>query len=303
MSKLENKYWIDKIKNNKDKAILEDILISNESLDNFNDFIKIQEASDELKGWKEFDKDRAWNNIKPEKSISRFRFIKYAAVILVFISVGYFISQFNSEEIYYADNNSKHIVLNDGSDIVLYPRSELKISNDFNGDKRIVSLEGNAYFNIAKDKTKPFEVNMSQGSIKVLGTVFYVSQSKEDLVVDLISGKVELTSNTGNKETLKDGSSGTIQKAEIKVSNVFKTNHDLLDDLYFDNITINNAIDMINDVYGEKIIELEDVQGDLSTKTIHTTVKNSSVREFIKSLKIIFNVEVINSKGKFIIKT
>jgi len=302
MNKIDKKYWSEKIKDNKDKSILEEILNSNEELDHFDDFINVQEASEELVNWKKFDKEVAWNKVQP-KSKFKLSFVKYAAVILLILGVSFYSGVFNSEDVYIADSSDLHILLDDGSDIVLYPGAELRILSGFNQSNRNVEFKGKAYFNIAKDAQKPFGIKMENGDVKVLGTVFYIDEKNESLIVDLISGRVELSNNKGDLKVLSSGNSATILNEDIEVSKGSEIEHNSIDDLYFDNIMIKDAIDRLNEVYGKNIIELEDKSSELASKPIHTTVKNASVREFIKSLKVIFNVKIVNSKGKFTIST
>jgi len=88
----------------------------------------------------------------------------------------------------------------------------------------------------------------------------------------------------------------------IDIENLNEKEIPKLKDIYFDNVSIKDAVSKLNEIYGKKVIELKEPENKLWNETIHTTVKNSSVREFINELKkLIFNVKMINSKGKFII--
>ena len=87
---------------------------------------------------------------------------------------------------------SRIIRMNDGSLAILKPNSTLKYPKGFSDVKRIVFLEGEAFFEVRKDPTKPFLVH-SRGMItKVLGTSFTVRsfEDEEDFRVIVNTGKV-----------------------------------------------------------------------------------------------------------------
>ena len=67
------------------------------------------------------------------------------------------------------------VTLYDGSHVWLNAGSELRYPNAFVGNKRIVYLKGEAFFEVAKDAVHPFIVNTAAGDVKVLGTGFDVA--------------------------------------------------------------------------------------------------------------------------------
>ena len=68
----------------------------------------------------------------------------------------------------------------------------------FIGDERIVTLEGEAYFKVAKDPERPFIVKTKTVQTRVLGTEFNIrSYTPEDTHVVLINGKVEISNTKG----------------------------------------------------------------------------------------------------------
>lgn len=73
-----------------------------------------------------------------------------------------------------------YYILPDGTTVWLNAGSRLFYENDFSGDSRIVRLEGEAFFDVVKDITKPFIVRTSDFDIRVLGTAFNVKSYPED---------------------------------------------------------------------------------------------------------------------------
>ncbi|CAL1519678.1 FecR domain-containing protein [Chitinophaga sp. MM2321] len=87
-----------------------------------------------------------------------------------------------------------HIKLADGTSVWLNADSELKYPSRFKGDKREVYLKGEAFFDVAKDASRPFIVHTATMNINVLGTSFNVKAYPNDSVSEatLISGEVEV---------------------------------------------------------------------------------------------------------------
>ena len=69
--------------------------------------------------------------------------------------------------------------LEDGSVVLLAKETSLLYPKHFIADKREVSLQGNAFFDVAKKQGQPFWIDTEQAKIEVLGTAFSV-QSDEN---------------------------------------------------------------------------------------------------------------------------
>ncbi|WP_131537287.1 FecR family protein [Pedobacter nototheniae] len=137
------------------------------------------------------------------------RFIGSAAAILV-VAIGIyffrsnlssFINPVHQQEIWSKAGERKKIQLADGSKIWLSPNSKLNYPDQFNDKQRIVSLDGEAFFEVAHDEKHPFIIKTGKVNTAVLGTSFNISAySKENTVnVTLVSGKVAVALATKNK--------------------------------------------------------------------------------------------------------
>lgn len=120
-----------------------------------------------------------------------------------------------------------NITLSDGTHVCLNSGSTLKYPVRFiNGMKREVFLEGEAFFDVTKDKLHPFVVNANAVSVKVLGTKFNVSSYSEDKVVNtvLVEGSVALstTDKPNTKTMLTPGYKGTFEKSGTAVFSLEK---------------------------------------------------------------------------------
>ena len=89
------------------------------------------------------------------------------------------------------------IQLPDGSVVWLNAGSKLTYNKEYGQQKREVTLTGEGFFDVMKNKEKPFIIHTSNINIKVLGTAFNVKAYPEDKQTEtsLIRGRIEVTIN------------------------------------------------------------------------------------------------------------
>ncbi|SDG59012.1 FecR family protein [Dyadobacter soli] len=102
-------------------------------------------------------------------------------------------------------NSGQHaalVQLGDGSSIFLQPGSAVRIPDRFAADSRQVELQGEAFFEVAPDRSRPFFVYANETVTKVLGTSFSVSTNGENghTVVGVRTGKVEVSVPEGGEK-------------------------------------------------------------------------------------------------------
>jgi transmembrane sensor len=105
------------------------------------------------------------------------------------------------------------VVLPDGSKVWLNASSSLHFPTAFTGKERDVELTGEAYFEVAKNKEKPFHVNVNGMQVEVLGTHFNVNAyaDEDDIKTTLLEGSVKITKGTASG-MLKPGQQGVLEK-------------------------------------------------------------------------------------------
>lgn len=99
----------------------------------------------------------------------------------------------------------KQVVLPDGTRVWLNADSRLVYDGELEtGDTRKVRLEGEAYFDVTRNKNRPFIITTDKISVKVLGTTFNVKAYPDEAKAEatLISGQIELTVNDRPKEKI-----------------------------------------------------------------------------------------------------
>lgn len=107
------------------------------------------------------------------------------------------------------------VILPDRSHVWLNAKSKLKYLVNFTGKERRVELEGEAYFQVAKDKHHPFIVVSKDQEIKVLGTQFNVNAYPDETAIKttLIEGAVTINEKT----LLKPGQQSIFSQGVAKV--------------------------------------------------------------------------------------
>lgn len=97
-------------------------------------------------------------------------------------------------EIYVPKGERMQMMFQDGTKVYINSDSYMRYPRKFGISERTVELKGEAYFVVAKNKNRPFVVNLNDPSIRVLGTSFNVEAYPEndDIKVNLDEGRINL---------------------------------------------------------------------------------------------------------------
>ncbi|SEA02144.1 FecR family protein [Pedobacter hartonius] len=93
------------------------------------------------------------------------------------------------------------VILPDGSKVWLNSESELRYPSAFAGNQRAVELIGEAYFEVAKDKKRPFKISINHMQVEVLGTHFNIMGYKDEAATKttLLEGSVRIIKGLSQK--------------------------------------------------------------------------------------------------------
>nr|WKN36070.1 FecR domain-containing protein [Tunicatimonas sp. TK19036] len=146
--------------------------------------------------------DRKEYQVKRQKTARFYSMLKIAAVIVLLLSVGLgsYIAYENTPEpeIAWIEKTTRKgqkatITLMDGSKVYLNVDSKLSFPEQFSPDKREVILEGEAFFEVAKNAKRPFTIKSGDLTTTVLGTSFNIKAFEEEPVsVTVATGKVKV---------------------------------------------------------------------------------------------------------------
>lgn len=142
----------------------------------------------------------------------RKKILQWAAILLLplisGITVRYFISEdsrHTAPTVFTTQKGEKaEAILPDGSKVWINSASTLRYDDRFDGNERVVYLEGEGYFEVKSDARRPFTVKTPSIAIQALGTSFNVRSYEADREASavLLEGKIKVLAS-GQEKTLQ----------------------------------------------------------------------------------------------------
>jgi transmembrane sensor len=175
------------------------------------------------------------------------------------------------------------ILLNDGSSVVLQPGGHLSYSEGVNKKRREVTLTGKAFFEIVKNKEKPFLVYSYGLATKVLGTSFMIDASEEnkDIKVEVRTGTVAVFSiNNLDKERRNE----ELDKPELQ--GVTLTHDEMI------------AFSRENGKIVRLAEPVKEPQSDKDISKQRFVFDETPVSEVFRILEYVYNVKIVYDKDK-----
>lgn len=264
-------------------------------LGKFNQYAdRKQMARAEKQLYKKLDEEKR----KQNKILRMHRWMKYAAMIAVILVIGggsgYWLYQNgNNQHMMVAVANEgivKEIILPDGTKVWLNNSATLKYPREFSEKARNVYLDGEAYFEVTKNRHKPFTVQSDAMRVRVLGTTFNFKCDKNYRIaeVTLIEGEIEVKGNKeegqiilapGQRAELnKNNGRLTVKQVDAKMDAVWHDN--LIPFQKADIFTISKALERFYDI---KIILSPDMRADKTYSGV--LKKKSTIESVLKSLQ------------------
>lgn len=223
-----------------------------------------QEAEGE-KGFAEFTR-----RLSAKKRQKKMRFmLRYAAISVLLIASTFFLTrtlilQSNAptamNTLYVPAGQRARLTLHDGTQVWLNAQSTLTYPARFSGKRREVSVVGEAYFDVAKNRKKPFVVTTQQLTMEVLGTEFNVySYPEADCIkTDLVEGSLKVYNKFSSKAsiTLKPNEQLVVKDGKMFVEKIQNSDYFLWKDgIYaFENERLIDIIEKLQLYYDVKII-------------------------------------------------
>jgi transmembrane sensor len=163
--------------------------------------------------------------------------MKYAAILVVAIIVSRYIfpelksvDKVAMQSLYVPAGQRAEITLEDGTKVWLNANTTLTFPNQFSGETREVSINGEGYFDVVSNKLKPFIVKTNKYNIKVWGTKFNVMaySGNEKFETALFEGSVEVQKSGGSKGILIRPDQRIFQeKDQLTIAPITDVNHQL----------------------------------------------------------------------------
>ena len=186
--------------------------------------------------------------------------------------------------------------LPDGSKVWLNGGSRLRYPSVFKGKKREIQMNGQGYFEIARNEQQPFSIKTGDSfSLEVLGTSFNLSAYDDENIIEttLVEGSVRLNLMQNGKMVTrmmkpnekvvyaKNRTSETIQMAKIEPQK-----HQI--------ISPDSSIRKLNDPKPESVkVAMVDPQYDIAWKDHQILFRSHPMEEVIRSLGRYYNVQFV----------
>ena len=195
-----------------------------------------------------------------------------------------------------------NVTLPDGSTVLLNSLSTLRYQQNFGYEDRIVSLQGEGFFDIKKEANKKFIVITEHLDVQVLGTKFNLHAYNEDELIEmaLVEGNVRIETHESPQQIAyvkpsekiiynKRSKKLTINKSDSKIETAWTFN-----DIYFRSETFDKVISLLERKYDVNIhLESEILTNDHFTGYINS----ANIEDALKMLKIHykFNYKISNN--------
>jgi transmembrane sensor len=281
----------------------------------FEKFKSVYLASSKMKEYQKIDTESSLKNVKQRidfgshKTTIRplYAAIRIAAVLIIALGL-FFIFKDNETNLpketmvkIESFENLKTVTLPDGSVVTMNVASLIEYPENFEGSERRIKFEGEAYFEVAPDKSKPFIIETDKSETKVVGTAFNlktVTDSEAESIV-VTEGIVEFSGKT--KKTNKPVRLVKGDKAVLTSELKKEKNSDLnfmawkTGVLVFDNENLVSALKVLSDFYK---VDLQINDSSLNDYTISGRYEKSlNTTELPEVLEMVLNIE-IEKKGK-----
>lgn len=220
-----------------------------------------------------------------------------AAIALVLITTGsifYAIRSNKSEPTYYSSveamrGQKSNITLPDGTKVILNSESTLKYNTDFNQKSREIALDGEAFFEVAKNTNLPFVVEVGNLSIKAVGTAFNVrAYSNENIVsTTLTEGKVSVKTPYETMDLIPNErmefSRDEKKLEKIQLENAKLSLGWLNDQLSFENTTLAVVASNLSRIYN---VEIELSSESIKQQRFTGIISNNSLQSVLRILSL-----------------
>lgn len=192
-----------------------------------------------------------------------------------------------------------NIILPDGTIAWLNSSSKISYGKQFDSKQRKVQIEGEVYFEVKKDATRPFIVETKHLDVEVFGTSFNVNTYDEDHLakVALIEGSVKVVTSKGEPIMLKPNEvvvyNTDLQIAEVSDKGARKEIDWRYNRLRFEGASLESIVNQLERSYNVEIV--------IKNKTIANR-KFTGTFQQNETIEQIFNIMASNNKFSYSIK-
>jgi transmembrane sensor len=321
MDELLVKYLLDEVSDEERNQVLRWVNQSEANQKQLAHFSLLWQESKKLESETVVDEETAWRKFKtsirtptvpaPLRAVKRRNnwFGSAAAVVLVALGTALALFLLNknplpSNELAYIQSADSTLVqtLSDGSVITLNKQSSIAYQKQFNGSSREVALTGEAFFNVAPDKSKPFIIKVNDVLVKVVGTSFNIRSQRGQTEVIVETGVVEVTRlrkklvlRAKEKTVIADSTDQLIKEnAGSQLYQHYRTN-----EFVCDNTPLWQLVEVLNETYSANIVIADP---SLRKLPITATFHQESLEGVLEIIGKTLAIAVVKEKDAIILR-
>jgi ferric-dicitrate binding protein FerR (iron transport regulator) len=249
--------------------------------------------------WERFNRRIAAHPKKLKKRFNRVTWYQVAAVLVIGLLIANLLIPKikTNEPIYYTsiapEGSIAQTILPDGTMIYLNAGTALKYDVNQSGKQRDVYINGEAWFNVEKNKEKPFVVHTPYYNVKVLGTQFNVKtyEDEETVVTTLEEGSIQVLSSEKLKLQediiLKPGEQLVYNKTNQNFTHLKKVDTRLFSSwkdnkLIFLDMQFGELVQLLERKYGVEMVVADE---SILTEHFTGTIKNETILEILNIIE------------------
>lgn len=262
------------------------------NIEALKEYQDIWEQTEVMENYKDFNKEEGWTEV--EKSIQgNTKWLTWSILgVAGFLAALFIYSEYNRNKIpleFSAADSINTFALHDDSKVWLNDQSELKVISDFSVE-RVVSLSGEAYFDIERNEEIPFKVALGNDRyVKVLGTEFNI-KNDEIFEIFVTEGKVAVYDGSTRIELIAGDAVREVEDSLVK----FRMQNDNYlswkdKRMVFNDAPITSVLETIATTYDKEIKLSEDVIN--SDCKLRTKFSGESFDDVLGELERIFDLK------------
>ncbi len=249
------------------------------------------------------------NKRQSKKSSFRINLMRYAAAVAILIAtslVSYILVEPFSNQIVVENFGTldKQLELSDGTVIVLAQGGTLEYTKAFDGKERLVHLSGEAFFDVAKDKSKPFIITTSHTKTRVVGTSFRIKEGDLKTSIDVKTGIVEFMelNEPSNKVKLVKGETAKfIEKQKVVLKESFEDDKSLskISHLEYQDEKLASICNDLNEVFNTNI---KLAGNELQVLSLSAKFENQDLDSILETIAYTLDLEIEIFKDYILLK-
>jgi transmembrane sensor len=228
-----------------------------------------------------------------------------AGICLICVTAWYLIAGQKAALITYKGADARNCTLPDGSIITGQKNAIVQFPKAFADNARsLTQTEGQAFYNVIKDPTKPFSIATDIGTVTVLGTSFDVKLGADSLCVEVQTGKVRVENDSNAVELLADQAvvmykdmNKPVRLYNINVPIAQPVVEDKTIKVRYDKTPLKQVVQQLSVQYGIVVL----LHPSHEKKLISGSFASKNAIELLSTISKLYNLDLKKKKGFYLL--